>query len=261
MPSRQPVVFFHIPKTAGTTLGTVFERHFADREHFLAGRAGSTHVEDCLRYIRLPEADRRRYGYVSGHLEIPVLDAIPCRPFAFTFLRAPLDRLASLYFYVKRTPGHHVHQWIVEHDAGLEDFLLGCPWEELSNGMTRRLAGVPLLQTNDQAVLHQALFNIKKYFSFVGLQETFDTSLFCLGRLLGIDADALVYRKHNVNPAPAPKLGPAARDQVLSRNALDCALYDIGVKLFKGEMAQLLNGPMRKEFVAFKRTLKARACA
>ena len=258
MPPSHPVVFFHIPKTAGTTLGTVFEHHFADRDHFLAGRSGSTHVEDCLRFIRLPPDDKRRYGYISGHLEIPVLDAMPNRPFAFTFLRKPLDRLVSLYFYVKRTPSHHVHPWIVSRNASLEDFLLHCPWEEVNNGMTRRLAGVPLLQTQDRAVLHQACCNIKKHFSFVGLQEYFDTSLFCLGILLGIDSHALVYTKQNVKPdaQAVPKLEKGMRKRILARNTLDCELYDIGVKLFRGEISQLLKGPMVKAFAAFKHQLK-----
>jgi len=258
-----PVVFFHIPKTAGMTLTSVFERLYNGRRQFLAGQGGATHIEDCARFMQTSEEQRRGYGYLAGHIEIGVLAAIPGRPFVFTFLRNPWDRLVSLYCYVKRSPDHHAHPWIAERNASLEDFALDCPWDEVQNGMTRRLAGVPLARSGDKRLLRQAVVNLHKYFGFVGLMESFDKSLFCLGRLLGLDAVSLAYTRKNVSPVSktAPACNPAAKERILARNALDLELYDLYGKLFKDEAAKLLRGPELKEFARFKREVKLLARA
>jgi hypothetical protein len=254
-----PVVFFHIPKTAGTTLITLFQRIFAGRTQYITGRGGSSHIEDCARFLDLPAETGGGFGLVAGHLEMPVIRAIPGKPFVFTFLRKPWERLVSLYCFVKRTPGHHMHQWIVQRDASLEEFVRNCPWDELQNGMTRRLAGVALGRSGDKQLLRMAMDNIQRYFSFVGLQESFDKSLFCLGRQLSIDANALVSTKENVNPDPkaGPDVDAAARERILSYNALDFELYGLCSSKFRAESARLFKGPVLKEFNTFKRTVKA----
>jgi hypothetical protein len=261
MSHDSPVVFFHLPKTAGTTLISVFERYFSGRPLYITGRDGRTHIEDCVRFIKLSGEDKDGFAFVAGHLEMPVIEAITGKPFVFTFLRNPWDRLVSLYCFVKRTPGHHQHEWIAQRDASLEDFVRDCPWDELQNGMTRRLARVPSGRSGDRRLLQQAMINIRSRFSFVGIQESFEKSLFCLARQLDIDACELVATRENVNPAPqaAPLVDAAARERILALNALDYELYGLCSKNFRNMSSRFLKGPGLKQFNAFKRAVKAHA--
>ena len=237
-------VFLHIPRTAGTTLNAIFERFFSGQPQYRIGRNGTSHIEDCSRFIALLPERRAGYAYVTGHLEMPVIKAIPGRPFVFTFLRHPVTRLISLYAFVKRTPSHHMHAWLTRTGASLETFVARCPWDEVQNGMTRRLAGVPLARSNDKLLLLRAIASIKRYFAFIGLQESFDVSLACLGKLLGIEPAALAVAPQNVNPDAKARdaVDQETTDAILYYNALDCMLYDFCRKLFAAERARLHDG-------------------
>lgn len=233
-----PAVFLHIPRTGGTTLNAVFERFFAGRPQYHTGRPGSSHIEDCARFVALPPQRRDQYAYVAGHLEMAVIKSIPGRPFVFTFLRDPVARLASLYAFVKRTPSHHMHAWLCKTGASLEAFVARCPWDEVQNGMTRRLAGVPLARTSDKVLLLKAVASIKRFFGFIGLQEAFDDSLACLGRLFGMDTGALRYVPQNVSPT-ANGVDQTAREAIAFYNSLDTALYAFCRDLFAAEKKRL----------------------
>ena len=253
------VVFLHIPKTAGSTLSAVFERLYSGKPQFLAGRHGQSHIKDCLNFVNLPEEVRSEYRYVTGHIEMPVVAAVPGKPFVFTFLRDPWDRLVSLYQYVKRTPSHHKHSWIKEHNSSLEEFVQFCRWDELCNGMTRRLAGFNLAKSNDKRILQLAITNVLKYFSYVGIQESFDKSLFCLGQLLDLDITLLLYKKINVNPknSQALKIDSTIKNRIMAMNALDYELYGFFRKQFQAKTASIIHGPLIKEFKTFLRAIKA----
>ena len=110
--------------------------------------------------------------------------------------------------------------------------------------MTRRLAGVPLARSNDKLLLLRAIASIKRYFAFIGLQESFDVSLACLGKLLGIEPAALAVAPQNVNPDAKARdaVDQGTTDAILYYNALDCMLYDFCRKLFAAERARLHDG-------------------
>lgn len=88
----RPLVFLHIPKTAGQTI-----------HHALAHAVGG---EAYVSPIRLnaqagPNATKLPPGYrlYSGHLDWTELETLP-NPFTFTVLRDPRERIASFYFFL-----------------------------------------------------------------------------------------------------------------------------------------------------------------
>ena len=85
---ERPVYFLHIPKTAGTSL-----------LHLLIWRFSP---EDCLHDPQKPSRhglDVNQYQFVSGHSDFGLVKQFHQRPIVITFLREPIDRALSSYYF------------------------------------------------------------------------------------------------------------------------------------------------------------------
>ncbi len=87
-----PIVFLHIPKTAGQTIHDALVR--------LAGDEAK--VSPVRVHSQRPSGPQMPPGYsvYSGHLDWTELDSLPEERFVFTVLRDPRERIASFYFYL-----------------------------------------------------------------------------------------------------------------------------------------------------------------
>ena len=87
----RPIVFLHIPKTAGQTV-----------HHALADMVGIANVSPVRVNEQAVDGRIMPSGYLlhSGHIDWTELDLIEGNPFVFTILRDPAERIASLYFYM-----------------------------------------------------------------------------------------------------------------------------------------------------------------
>lgn len=90
----KPIVFLHIPKTAGQTIHSELVR--------IVGQDATSpvrvHTQADTGGAQLPLG----YGLYSGHVDWTHLDQLPDSRFVFTVLRDPLERMASFYFYLRR---------------------------------------------------------------------------------------------------------------------------------------------------------------
>ena len=92
--SQAPIVFLHIPKTAGQTVHNSLSRMVkARRVSPIRVHTQSTNARD-----QYPPG----YSLYSGHLDWTALDHLPETRFVFTVLRDPGERIASFYFYLQR---------------------------------------------------------------------------------------------------------------------------------------------------------------
>lgn len=89
-----PIVFLHIPKTAGQTIHSELSR--------LVGAPAVSpvrvHTQAAPGAAQMPPG----YSLYSGHIDWEALDDLPADRFTFTVLRDPLERIASFYFYLRR---------------------------------------------------------------------------------------------------------------------------------------------------------------
>lgn len=93
--SDRPIVFLHIPKTAGQTV-----------HNQLAMAVGKDAVSPIRVHTQAPNGPQMPAGYrlYSGHLDWTEVDDLP-DPFIFTVLRDPAERIASFYFYLLSEAG------------------------------------------------------------------------------------------------------------------------------------------------------------
>lgn len=95
-----PALFFHLQKTAGTSVVDLARRHYGSR--------GVVRHGDFL--DRSPE-DFADTPFVSGHFGFDYASPLLPGRYSFTFLRDPLDRLVSKYFHCRTTPVRYpIHQ-------------------------------------------------------------------------------------------------------------------------------------------------------
>ncbi len=89
-----PIVFLHIPKTAGQTI-----------HNALVQVVGETQVSPIRVHTQVPgDAPQMPPGYslYSGHLDWSELETLPESRFVFSVLRDPCERIASFYFFLMK---------------------------------------------------------------------------------------------------------------------------------------------------------------
>ncbi|WP_428568202.1 MAG: sulfotransferase family 2 domain-containing protein [Solidesulfovibrio sp. DCME] len=236
MTGEPPFLFLHMPRTAGTTLNRLLERRFAPKEIL------SLYSRDD--FARNAVIDRERLEglrLIQGHVLLTDYKAftfydVPVR--AFTFLREPVDRVISEYFFLRAWPQQHLHGLLNEPGMDLRAYVTS--GHQLlrykgANFMTRVLSG---LDPDDrpQAALDTARENLRRRFVCFGLTERFDESLLLLADALGL-TDLLYERQNVLRRPPGERATPEERELVAGRNALDAALYAFAVELFEERLA------------------------
>ena len=120
--SSAPIVFLHIPKTAGQTI-----------HNALCGVVGETAVSPIRVHTQAQgDAPQMPAGYAlySGHIDWTELDTLPETRFVFTVLRDPCERIASFYFFLmKEAQALSEEELEAPHNAGKKR-LLRCSAED-----------------------------------------------------------------------------------------------------------------------------------
>lgn len=237
-PDAPVVLFLHIPKAGGSTLG-----EYVYNQCRAPGSGGDGPLDAGVAYldygfIKEPELTvpghvesllgRRDLRAVVGHFWFG-LHAHVARPSTYvTILRDPAERVVSLYYYAK-----------LHETMSLEEFANAPPFREVDNDQTRRIAGVnPPVGGCTRETLDAARENLRRHFAVVGTTERMKETLALLNLKLGWGRDVVSYPR-NVNAArPASaSLTPAAVEAVRARNELDYELWRYASELLDAGIA------------------------
>ncbi len=231
---RTPLqIFFHIPKTAGSTLNQIMTRQYGAKAIYRT-HSFQPHQREAEIFFARGNRDVARTRVFSGHFYFGIHEYLPKPSVQFTLLRDPVEREISNYYHALRETGSVYHQKYLSQVAPrmtLEGFIGSGFDPDLDNMQTRLLAGldsvsapVPYGQCNEE-MLERALANLKTHFVFAGITEEFDASILLLKDLLGWKSP--YYRKENIgsNRPPPQEISQQALEAIYANTHYDRRLY------------------------------------
>lgn len=178
------LVYLHVPKTAGTSFDELLQQNY-----------GADYYRTRNRYYKEPlwkKADQyaNRYQAIGGHMTFGLHGMVkrPCR--YISFVRDPLSRMISLYWYILSHPAHTLHPFVVNLPFG--EWLLGDTAAALDNDLVRFFSGRMQFGVRSgvgRAVTEQdcrrAIANINDHFDYVGVFEELEQSVNDMALLYG----------------------------------------------------------------------------
>lgn len=220
--TKKTLIYLHIPKCAGTTMMPVLQANYGDGFYRIpfGGK--------WKKFSKLPKSERKNITCLTGHIPWGLHNFIPGKCEYATMLRHPLERIASLYLYIRRTTSHRWHS-AAKHQS-IADFAFST-MSEVDNGMVRWISGrfdvgnMALGYRVGQSDLEAAKRHLEK-FAAVGFVEDFDASLQLFAETFGWSStEYIVKGKAPARKKPVAKLLVDDLAVVEGVNWFDMALY------------------------------------
>lgn len=227
------VLFLHLPKAGGTTLGEFVynECRSGGEPHFGGEPRSDGLLSDGVLFLpygffkedglEVPQYARDLLGRddlraVVGHFWYGLHEHVRGPWTYITLLRHPVERVLSLYHFLK-----------LEETMSVADFAASPPFREADNDQTRRIAGIdPEIGGCTPAMLDIAKEHLQRDFAVAGVVERFDDMLALLRKRLGWNRGTLSYPRNVNDSRPAAEsLPPVVADAILAHNQLDLALW------------------------------------
>jgi hypothetical protein len=263
---RPLLIHYHIYKNAGTSV----DKNLSDSYgHKWAACEGTT--ED----FRLSNDDIA--AFAQANPDIRAISSHKARPFPvrgrffpIVFLRHPLDRARSLYYFAKRDPAQPDHP--VARECSFKDYVnwtLGTSGMHMCNYQVIHLSQASFRVANVAEAIAQPedLSEVRDFLRslrFFGLVRRFEESCRGFEACYGRAFRALKMRPVRENSSTdeslsetaalqvaRDELGEATYVRLVEANQFDLALYDTAVELFDRNLARVSKRSLRRAGYAF----------
>lgn len=227
MNKSKNLIFLHIPRNAGTSFFYLLSTQYAPQERFdikvINDRKMNTGqlAEMCVE-------EREKIKLVSGHTRFGIHEHLVGASEYITFLRNPMARIQSFYYFVKSHPNHRLYPVLSAGKMSLYDFVTKMPQGDINNAQTRMIAGI---NAPPELMLERALQNIQRHFAAVLITERFDQSVVIFKHLYQVKR--VRYLKSNqADNRELPDIDAKTEHAIRAHNAADFELYEKLIKKF-----------------------------
>lgn len=231
---RGPFLFMHVPKTAGSSLYSIFRTLLRPPELLKV----HPDRETLVRINRLPKQHVMRLRVLYGHVDVQLArQLVPLRQ-CFTLLRDPVERMVSYYAFARyMDSGRHSD---LARRASITDWMDALRLPEMDNGMVRRFSGTGrgvAFGGCTRQMLERAKANLTQ-FALVGLTDRFDEFYALLAQRLRLPMRTYVAAKVNGHRPLVDHLDAYARASLEQRNELDRELHCFAEQLFAQRLSR-----------------------
>ncbi|ACB53904.1 unknown [Crocosphaera subtropica ATCC 51142] len=234
---EQTVIFLHIHKTGGRTLEDILKKQYDPQKILSTDNLKWRQSHETL--SQYSPAELENIKLIKGHMYFGIHNIL-LQPFTYiTILRDPIERVLSLYCYIRDEPKNPQHKELIEKGMNLEQFLCSGIAKTAENGQTRILSGIQAENKPcSDEMFKLAKENLSKYFSVVGLTEQFDETLILLKRLLGYNIPIYSTKNKNKRRLSIDDISAKERKMIEQYNSFDLQLYEYAYQLFEEQKKQ-----------------------
>jgi hypothetical protein len=233
-PPLRPAYFLHIHKCAGTSIRLLMDNMYEAGE-IMSPHAGKYYPED------LQDTDfNSTYAFYRGHFRWVVPSVLPeAQLSVVTILRDPVDRILSLFYYLKQLNRVHesllFEEWF-EHHLRLEDTITA---NFLPISADSSCVGSISVQQQTLMYLNDAQNNLKKCL-VVGLVEHIEESLNILAWQMNLLAPSVMPRNNStLHRSQKYEISEDLRHHIESVLSADVMLYNQASERFALSMREM----------------------
>ena len=217
------LIYIHIPKTSGSAFRSVLLKNFSPSEYFIC-TGGNRTVRDYLQHsfdqfysIR----DLSNIRLFLGHMPYGLHRLIPTDCSYFTYVREPVDRVLSEYYYIVETPENQNHLQV--NGLSISQYLTGDIF--LPNLQSRMISGNLNQNATTGELIESAIYHLKNMYDFVGVYENLTDSIAKFEQQYHLKIGKIPTLNTTNNRPKVADIDKNILELILEKNAADVAVY------------------------------------